>query len=352
MVIKRRPIPDEVRERIAELLTSASQPAQGRAAVWAALEDAHVLSQPWALTHTRVHWAMLTHAARSRDRSEVLGQLSRLLLAAPGSLSGRYPAGNTGRANVSLSEPMPIREELATLLAAEGPETTAGVLDSEEAKRLYDRIAPVYDLAAAPFRLLRGRRLADQAIEELRLELGDTVVDLGTGTGWNLPRLAERVGPSGRVIGVDISPDMLDQARNSIGDIAHVELVEADISTYQPPRETSAVISTFAIEMRPDYDAIIKRLAGSIQPGGRIAVTGLRHADHWPSWLSNAGSRLMRFFGVNDDYRSHRPWQAIQTHTTDTNYSETHAGVVYLAAGTTVTTQEAPASTSAEIERH
>lgn len=337
MVTKRHPMPSDVRDRIDQALTTASQFSNGQAAAWTALEDAHVLSQPWAWTHTRVHWAMLIHARRSRDGREALGQLNRLLLAALGSLSGRYPAGNTGRANVSAFQPMSIRDDLATLLATERPGTTSGVLDSEGVKRLYDRIAPVYDIAAGPFRLLRARRLANQAIDELRLKSGDTVVDLGTGTGWNLPRLAERVGPTGHVIGVDISPAMLDQAQNNIGDIANVELVEADISTYQPPQETSAVVSTFSIEMRPDYDAIIKRLAESIRPGGRIAVTGLRHAERWPGSLSNAGSRLMRFFGVNDDYRSHQPWQAIQAHTTDTVYSESHAGVIYLAAGTTAT---------------
>ena len=336
MVTRRRSMPDKVQVHIDELLTAASdQTGEDTAAAWTALEDAHVLSQPWARTHTRVHWAMLTLARRSNDRSEALGQLSRLLLAAPGSVSGRYPAGNTGRAGVSAFKPMPIRDDLNTLLAPEHPDATTGVLDSEGAKRLYDGIAPLYDLAAAPFRLLRGRRLAEQAIDELHLQPGDTVVDLGTGTGWNLPRLAERVGPTGQVIGVDISPGMLEQARHNIGDIANVQLVEGDIATFQPPADTAAVISTFAIEMRPDYDAIIERLAASIRPGGRIAVTGLRHADHWPRWVSDSGSRIMRFFGVNDDYRSHRPWQAIEEHTSDPVYSESHAGVVYLAVGST-----------------
>lgn len=210
-----------------------------------------------------------------------------------------------------------------------------GVLDSDGAKRLYDRIASRYDLAVSPFRLLRGRRLAERAIDELHLRRGDTVVDLGTGTGWNLSRLADRVGPLGTVIGVDISPRMLDQARQNIGDRASIELVEADIATYQPPPDTAAVISTFAIEMRPDYGSIIERLATTIRPGGRIAVTGLRHADRWPGWLADAGSRMMRFFGVNDSYRKHRPWEAIERHTTNTSYADSHSGVIYLAAGTT-----------------
>lgn len=353
MVSRRRPMPDEIRTRLDGLVASAtsSRPADARAA-WAALEDAHVLSQPWAWPHVRVHWAMLKLAWRTTDRRELAGQLSRMLLAAPGSWTGKYPTGNTGRARVSAFEPMPIRADLADLLAVDPPaddarSDSAGVLDSDGVRRLYDRIASRYDLAASPFRLIRGRRLAEQAIDELHLGPGDTVVDLGTGTGWNLLRLADRVGPTGTVIGVDISARMLDQARQNIGDRAIVELVEADIATYRPPPDTDAVISTFAIEMRPDHETIIERFATEIRPGGRIAITGLRHADHWPTWLSNAGARAMRFFGANDSYRSHRPWEAIQRHTTNTTYADSHAGVIYLAAGTTPDASAAvPASTS------
>lgn len=335
MVTRPRSMPDKVYDRIDELLTAATQQSGEVSESWKALEEAHILSQRWASTHVRVHWAMLGLARRSSDRSEAVGQLSRLLLAAPGSLSRRYPIGNTGRAHVSAFKPMPVQDDLVALLATEQAKSDDEVLDSDGVKRLYDGIAPLYDTAAAPFRLLRGRRLALQAIAELHLNHGDTVVDLGTGTGWNLPHLVDRVGPTGHVIGVDISPRMLDQARRNIGEIDNVDLIEADIATYKPPPGTDAVISTFAIEMRPDYDTIIERLAATIKPNSRIAVTGLRHADHWPAWVSDLGSRLMRFFGVNDNYRSHRPWQAIQNHTTNAIYQKSHGGVVYLAAGTT-----------------
>lgn len=335
MVTRRHSMPEKVHARINDLLTAACSPSKEIPELWKALEEAHVLSQTWARTHMRVHWEMLRLACRSSDHREAVGQIGRLLLAAPGSFSGRYPVGNTGRARISAFKPMPVSDDLAALLTMEKANGDNGVLDSDGAKRLYDRIAPLYDIAVAPFRLLRGRRLAEQAIAELHLNRGDTVVDLGTGTGWNLPRLADQVGPTGQVIAVDISPRMLDQARQNLGDTANVALIEADIATYQPPPGTAAVISTFAIEMRPDYDAIIERLAATIKPNGRIAVTGLRHADHWPAWVSDVGSRVMRFFGVNDSYRSHRPWQAIQNHTTDSVYQESHGGVVYLAAGTT-----------------
>lgn len=212
-----------------------------------------------------------------------------------------------------------------------------GVLDAAGVRSLYDRIAPLYDLAASPYNLIGGRRLAKRAITELRLQPGNTVVDLGSGTGWNLPRLAEAVGATGTVIGVDISPGMLQQARQRINDhgIMNVELVEADISDYQPPPDTNAIVSTFAIEMRPDYDAVIARLAREISTGGRIVTTGLRTPEGWPEWLIRIGSAVNRIFGVSEDYRDHRPWEAIEAHTHDNIYIESHAGVIYLAAGTT-----------------
>jgi len=90
-------------------------------AAWPLLEDAHVLSQPWIYHHIRVHLAMLSLGWFQRDRVEIVGQLGRLIVAGPGSASGRYPVGNTGRANVSAFKPMPIRDDLAGLLGATNP---------------------------------------------------------------------------------------------------------------------------------------------------------------------------------------------------------------------------------------
>jgi Protein of unknown function (DUF3703) len=88
---------------------------------WRHLERAHILSQPLAWPHLVTHAAMLAAAWRRRDRRELAGQLLRLLLAVPGSVSGRYPAGNTGGADVSAFLPMPIPDDLRSLLALEDP---------------------------------------------------------------------------------------------------------------------------------------------------------------------------------------------------------------------------------------
>ncbi len=84
---------------------------------WAHLERAHIVSQPDAWLHTRNHIAMFALALREHDRREALGQLLRIVVAAPGSITGRYPEGNTGRVDAGLMTPMPIPSDLAVALA-------------------------------------------------------------------------------------------------------------------------------------------------------------------------------------------------------------------------------------------
>ena len=86
---------------------------------WHHLERAHVLSQAYAAPHLRVHALMLRHGWARGERTEVLGQLIRLVVAAPGSWLGRAPLGNTGGANVGLLTPMPIPADLRALLELE-----------------------------------------------------------------------------------------------------------------------------------------------------------------------------------------------------------------------------------------
>lgn len=113
---------DEIQERIDSLLVEARKcRRQGDwDCCWQLLEDAHVLSQPWARPHTRVHAAMLAAGWRSRDGREVRGQILRLLVGGPASAAGRYPTGNTGRARVPATQPMPIRPDLADILRRAG----------------------------------------------------------------------------------------------------------------------------------------------------------------------------------------------------------------------------------------
>jgi hypothetical protein len=116
---------EEIRTRLQQNLLESRQARKSKDfnRCWTLLEDAHVLSQPWAWLHVRVHGSMFVAAMMQRDVREVRGQLSRIAVAGPGSLSGRYPTGNTGRARVPATQPMSIAGELAEVLQRAGQRT-------------------------------------------------------------------------------------------------------------------------------------------------------------------------------------------------------------------------------------
>lgn len=95
------------------------------AAAFSLLERAHVLGQSALGRHLRVHVQMLRTGVAQGDRREVVGQLWRLFLTPFGHLFGRLPIGNTGRANISAFQSLPIDAELQVLLdEAAGPNQT------------------------------------------------------------------------------------------------------------------------------------------------------------------------------------------------------------------------------------
>jgi hypothetical protein len=79
---------------------------------WRSLERAHILAQPYLRAHASVHRRMLGYAIERGEWRECLGQLFRLALVPLGNATGKLPLGNTGRANVSAFQPMPIPQDL------------------------------------------------------------------------------------------------------------------------------------------------------------------------------------------------------------------------------------------------
>jgi demethylmenaquinone methyltransferase/2-methoxy-6-polyprenyl-1,4-benzoquinol methylase len=146
------------------------------------------------------------------------------------------------------------------------------ILTNEEIKLLYKRTAIFYDRALLLYRLLGIDRHRRVVVSKLRLQPADTVADLGCGTGANFPALIEAVGPDGRVVGFDLSGAMLDKARERTARNRwkNVELFEADIRDCALPEDMAGAISAFAMEMVPEYDAVVARVARCLPIGGRL----------------------------------------------------------------------------------
>ena len=108
-----------------------------------------------------------------------------------------------------------------------------------------------------------------------RAEPGETVVDLGCGAGTDLLIAAQMTGPTGRVIGVDMTSGMLDRAAASAGEmgLANVELHESLIETL-PLQSASVdrVISNGVVDLVPDKEAVFDEIDRVLRPGGRLQL--------------------------------------------------------------------------------
>lgn len=209
------------------------------------------------------------------------------------------------------------------------------ILSKEEVRRLYRRTAAFYDAAVWLYRLVGTGRHRPHAVAALQLRPGDTVVDMGCGTGLNLHLLRAAVGPGGRVVGVDLTDAMLERARRRIERAGwdNVEVVEADLAGYAFPLDMKGAVATFALEMVPEYDAVIRRVAANLPPGRRLAVYGLKHPERWPRWLVRLGVWLNRPFGVSHEYAALRPWESVRRHMREVEHREFYAGAAYLSVG-------------------
>lgn len=152
-----------------------------------------------------------------------------------------------------------------------------------------------------------------QAVDALQLKAGDTVVDIGCGTGLNFPLLQAAVGPTGKIIGIDLSPDMLAQAREMADQNGweNLELVEGDATTVPLPDGVDGILSTYVMILVPEAGGVIERAAEALKPNGRLAILDMA----WPRWCPLWWRHVLFFlkqYGVTKEVLLRREWDAVQ----------------------------------------
>jgi len=165
----------------------------------------------------------------------------------------------------------------------------------QKVARVYNLAAAGYDRPALRFFPIVAERLVDLA----RIRAGENVLDAGTGTGVAAFVAAEKVGPSGRVIGVDIGEEILNQASKKLDRKAPVNIsfFPGDMEHLEFPDESfDTVLSASSLFFLSDMSAGLKEWKRVLKHGGTVAVSGYGESAFRP--LSDLFEARIRSYGV------------------------------------------------------
>lgn len=201
----------------------------------------------------------------------------------------------------------------------------------------YDIIAPLYDIGATGS---GGPRR--EAVAQLRLSPGDTVLDLACGTGMNGPYIQERIGDEGLLIGLDYSAGMLAKARGKAQRHGwqNVRLIQADAGTVSADllKENAGVervdklLCTLGLTVIPDWEEAFEHAWPLLRPGGRCAVM---------DWHVSGRSLFARFLNaISHGDVSRRCWAPLEEKSVDYSKSTFIRGMVFVAGGSAAGRQE------------
>lgn len=200
-------------------------------------------------------------------------------------------------------------------------------------RRRYDRIASLI----VPFEwlLFMPAGFRRQAVSRIGLQPGDRVLEIGCGTGRNLPYLRDAVGEHGRVYGVDFSGGMLARARALVGAKGwdNVHLTQADAFDYAAPEPLDGVLFGLSYNTMPHHRAVLARALDQLAPGGRLVIMDAKLPPGIGGRLVLPFSLwLMKHTVLGNPYI--RPWEHLEPLVDNFEMEELLFGSYYICRGT------------------
>jgi ubiquinone/menaquinone biosynthesis C-methylase UbiE len=196
------------------------------------------------------------------------------------------------------------------------------------ALRQYRSRARIYDLELLLFEPIR-----QQAIDRLGLKKGDRVLDVGCGTGLSFTALEGLVGPTGSIVGIEQSPEMLERARARAeeNNWKNVELISASVEEAAIPIAADAALFHFTHDIMRTPKAVAN-VVSHLKPGARVIAAGLKWAP--------VRTMPLNLFVWNAALRSTstleglaRPWNHLEAILQGLEVEQMLGGTVYVASG-------------------
>lgn len=206
-------------------------------------------------------------------------------------------------------------------------------IDRKKVKELYQKGANQYDFATILFRAagLQMKKYRIEIIQSLDLKPGDTVVELGCGTGLNFDLVMSKIGTAGKLIGVDISSGMLEVAKSRISKNkwTNVVLIESDIVKYNFPSRVDAIFSTGVFGYIPEYELVIENTFKSLTKGGHIAILDGKRPEKLPKPIFNIVLALGKQYGYTEEYFEVSPWKVVDKLFSEFEFNTRYGGMIY-----------------------
>ena len=200
--------------------------------------------------------------------------------------------------------------------------------DAARAVAQYRHHASDYDASAQ-----RTMHMRVRTIEKLALRPGDRVLDVASGTGLSFPLLREAVGAQGEVVGIDISPEMMNLARQRVTAAGwkNITLLESSIESANIPGPLDAVLFNFTHDIMRSPPAL-KRIFAATAPNARIAIAGMKFLPWWMAPVNvivraKARPYMTTFEGLE------KPWDLASPYLSEFEWSPELFGICYIGWG-------------------
>jgi ubiquinone/menaquinone biosynthesis C-methylase UbiE len=216
--------------------------------------------------------------------------------------------------------------------------------DRPAALNQYRQAAPGYD-----DHMRRYARWQRTAVDRLGLRAGETVIDVACGTGLTFPLLEKVVGATGRIIGIELSSDMIAQARERVANHSwtNVTLIEAPAEEAEFDAKADAALFAFTHDVL-QLPAAVANVVAHLKPGGHVSSVGAKLGARWNLPVNFFVRRAAKPYVTTFDGLD-RPWRYLERYAPNVKASDLALGGAYVASG--LVEQDAPERAMRDLDR-